>query len=100
MKVNTCIAFAISTFLFSTTFNAVHAWTPLAVKDDPLVRMPGTQPEQGVQIEDREDALTAMQIIIRRLNPVLTGRTILEEVHTRIPVPFVKWESGAGIRKV
>jgi hypothetical protein len=26
------------------------SWTPLAVADDPLVRMPGTQPEQGVQM--------------------------------------------------
>jgi hypothetical protein len=27
------------------------AWTPLPVKDDPLVRMPGTQPDQGVNLE-------------------------------------------------
>jgi hypothetical protein len=27
------------------------AWDPLAVTDDPLVRMPGTQPEQGVSLE-------------------------------------------------
>ena len=25
---------------------AVQAWTPLPVADDPLVRMPGTQPDQ------------------------------------------------------
>ena len=25
---------------------AANAWAPLAVVDDPLVRMPGTQPEQ------------------------------------------------------
>jgi len=34
-------------FLSST----VHAWTPLAVTTDPLVRMPGTQPDQGVNLE-------------------------------------------------
>ena len=28
------------------------AWTPLPVEDDPLVRMPGTQPAQGVVLED------------------------------------------------
>ncbi|UCD84307.1 MAG: hypothetical protein JSU92_13675, partial [Deltaproteobacteria bacterium] len=27
------------------------AWTPVPVKDDPLVRMPGTQPDQGVNLE-------------------------------------------------
>lgn len=31
--------------------SAVLAWTPLTVKDDPLVRMPGTQPEQNVVLE-------------------------------------------------
>jgi hypothetical protein len=28
-----------------------YAWLPLAVKEDPLVRMPGTQPEDGVSLE-------------------------------------------------
>ena len=28
-----------------------NAWTPKTVKDDPYVRMPGTQPDQGVNIE-------------------------------------------------
>jgi len=32
-------------------FYSVYAWAPLAVKDDPLVRMPGTQPDQGVNLE-------------------------------------------------
>ena len=32
-------------------FYSVYAWVPLAVQDDPLVRMPGTQPEQGVNLE-------------------------------------------------
>ena len=31
--------------------SAVLAWTPLTVQDDPLVRMPGTQPEQNVILE-------------------------------------------------
>ncbi|WP_169796480.1 MYXO-CTERM sorting domain-containing protein [Chondromyces crocatus] len=30
---------------------AAWAWTPLAVEDDPLVRMPGTQPDQGLILE-------------------------------------------------
>jgi hypothetical protein len=40
---------AISTVL---SFLALaNAWIPKAVKDDPLVRMPGTQPDQGVNLE-------------------------------------------------
>ena len=27
------------------------AWTPIPVSEDPLVRMPGTQPDQGVALE-------------------------------------------------
>ena len=30
---------------------ATLAWTPLPIADDPLVRMPGTQPDQGVGLE-------------------------------------------------
>ena len=29
-----------------------QAWDPLAVEDDPLVRMPGTQPDQGINLEN------------------------------------------------
>jgi hypothetical protein len=32
-------------------FYSVYAWVPLAVQDDSLVRMPGTQPNQGVNLE-------------------------------------------------
>jgi len=32
-------------------FSSVYAWVALAVQDDPLVRMPGTQPNQGVNLE-------------------------------------------------
>jgi hypothetical protein len=38
------------TLLFVGPF-LVHAWIPTAVKDDPLVRMPGTQPADGVSLE-------------------------------------------------
>ena len=69
MKVNACIVLAISSFLFSTTFNPVHAWTPLAVKDDPLVRMPGTQPEQGVQIEDPGRCLNCHAVYNTEVDP-------------------------------
>lgn len=31
---------------------AVFAWTPLPVAEDPLVRMPGTQPDQGINLEN------------------------------------------------
>lgn len=30
---------------------AAISWTPLPVADDPLVRMPGTQPDQGVKLD-------------------------------------------------
>ena len=30
---------------------AAYAWTPVPVDQDPLVRMPGTQPNQGVNLE-------------------------------------------------
>lgn len=39
-------------FLFTVLgFQPAFAWTPIPVKEDPLVRMPGTQPEQGVNLE-------------------------------------------------
>jgi hypothetical protein len=34
------------------------AWTPLAVTDDPLVRMPGTQPGQVVDLESDKQCLS------------------------------------------
>jgi hypothetical protein len=37
-------------FVFTSFYLAV-AWNPVPVKDDPLLRMPGTQPEQGVNLE-------------------------------------------------
>jgi len=51
MKIRPPVFFAIF-FCVCIAAGAVgHAWTPLAVKDDPLVRMPGTQPDQGVNLE-------------------------------------------------
>ena len=41
------IATAIVAITVMILFNAIaNAWTPLAVVDDPFVRMPGTQPGQ------------------------------------------------------
>ena len=39
--------------IVSLTFlaSAVLAWVPLLIEDDPLVRMPGTQPAQAVNLE-------------------------------------------------
>ena len=36
----------------SAVTTAAFAWTPLPVAQDPLVRMPGTQPSQGVNLEN------------------------------------------------
>ena len=35
-----------------------HSWTPKPVKDDPLVRMPGTQPGQVVDLESDKQCLS------------------------------------------
>jgi hypothetical protein len=40
--------FVFATSLFAT---GVFAWAPTPIEDDPLVRMPGTQPNQGVNLE-------------------------------------------------
>jgi cytochrome c553 len=34
------------------------AWDPVAVKDDPLLRMPGTQPDQGVESADSQTCVS------------------------------------------
>jgi hypothetical protein len=39
------------TVLFTLGAVSVFAWVPLAIVSDPLVRMPGTQPNQGVMLE-------------------------------------------------
>ena len=36
---------------FSACFFCANAWIAVVVEDDPLVRMPGTQPNQGVTLE-------------------------------------------------
>lgn len=37
--------------LLTVVLAQTSSWTPLPVKDDPLVRMPGTQPADGVRLE-------------------------------------------------
>ncbi|UCD29154.1 MAG: Ig-like domain-containing protein [Planctomycetota bacterium] len=47
-------ALVLATFLSGSLListGIIFAWTPLPVADDPLVRMPGTQPDQGVNLE-------------------------------------------------
>jgi hypothetical protein len=41
----------ISCFLIFVGICCVYAWTSLTIENDPLVRMPGTQPNQGVNLE-------------------------------------------------
>jgi len=43
--------FFIPFFLVLTAVYCVYAWVGLAIQSDPLVRMPGTQPNQGVNLE-------------------------------------------------
>jgi hypothetical protein len=40
------VLFAVALFFVILGFALAQPWTPVAVVDDPLVRMPGTQPEQ------------------------------------------------------
>jgi hypothetical protein len=46
-----CLLFILVTLLTLAAAYAAYAWTPLPVEDDPLVRLPGTQPGQ-VTLED------------------------------------------------
>jgi hypothetical protein len=46
-SVSTLKTLFILTISLAVTCGGAFAWTPLAVKDDPLVRMPGTQPGQA-----------------------------------------------------
>ena len=39
------------TLLVLVGFYTLYAWVPLLIENDPLVRMPGTQPNQGVTLE-------------------------------------------------
>ena len=48
MKTKLLIGIAISVL---AAVSSLYAWASLAVEDDPLVRMPGTQPNQGVNLE-------------------------------------------------
>lgn len=41
----------LSVLLAILTFSGALAWDPIPVSDDPLVRMPGTQPSNGVALE-------------------------------------------------
>ena len=42
----------LSVVLMMVVFYGVsQAWSPVPIKNDSLVRMPGTQPEQGVNLE-------------------------------------------------
>ena len=47
------LAIAIVTLILSASFIVIvyAVGTAPSVKDDPLVRMPGTQPDQGVNLE-------------------------------------------------
>jgi hypothetical protein len=49
-RVGKLLALVSFVFLLGITYH-MEAWTPQAVETDPLVRMPGTQPSQGVSLE-------------------------------------------------
>ena len=47
------------------------AWEPVAVKDDPLLRMPGTQPDQGVELADSQDCVGCHRGNLQEPGPIL-----------------------------
>jgi hypothetical protein len=52
----------------------VCAWTPLAVSNDPLVRMPGTQPTQGVTLEAPDRCLNCHADFNAQIEPGFNWR--------------------------
>jgi hypothetical protein len=51
MKIKLCVLLVLTLLLTFKGAQFVAAWTPKPVSSDPLVRMPGTQPDQGVNLE-------------------------------------------------
>ena len=60
MKPRTLIPIAILALVATSAFTALRettakpvgsSWTPLDIEDDPLLRMPGTQPADGIELE-------------------------------------------------
>jgi hypothetical protein len=51
MKARYVISLILAFALVFIGMSTANAWTPSPGKDDPLVRWPGTQPEQGVNLE-------------------------------------------------
>jgi hypothetical protein len=51
MKTRLFLSLLLTCTFFISGIYAANAWTPLPVKEDPLLRMPGTQPDQGVNLE-------------------------------------------------
>ncbi|MBS3747829.1 MAG: hypothetical protein KGY49_12370, partial [Wenzhouxiangellaceae bacterium] len=55
-----CIRITVVALLLLGTLcvpSLVHGWDPLPVSEDPLLRMPGTQPEQGIGLEQPDRCL-------------------------------------------
>ncbi len=51
MRTVKCIVMFGLPFLLAVALAQTSTWTPLPVKDDPLVRMPGSQPTDGIRLE-------------------------------------------------
>jgi hypothetical protein len=51
MKIKLCVLLVLTLLLTFKVAQFAAAWTPKPVGSDPLVRMPGTQPDQGVNLE-------------------------------------------------
>jgi hypothetical protein len=51
MRVKVFFLFCTAVVFVASGYNNTYSWIPLPVADDPLVRMPGTQPDQGVVLQ-------------------------------------------------
>ena len=66
MKRSTAYTWLVASLFF---FASVHAWTPVPVADDPLVRMPGAQPADGVVLESPNRCLNCHAGYNRAVEP-------------------------------
>ncbi len=51
MKLKNALYLFLTLLSFAGLLCLAYAWMPLAVQSDPLLRMPGTQPDQGITLE-------------------------------------------------
>ena len=81
-------SFKISLLLFLSilVFSTVFSWTPQVVKTDPRVRMPGTQPDQGVTVEDPNRCLNCHADYNQNIEPGFNWKGSMMAQSARDPI--------------